>query len=213
MQLRIAQTIADTEAEGPGKRFALWVQGCTLHCPGCCNPEMFAPDKGGRFVETAELAETILSTPGIEGISVLGGEPFQQPQALAELGTLVRAGGLSVMIYTGYTLEELRAASVQPERSRGPGGAPSTPLGVNGVGVEQLLAVADLLVDGRYDQTKPEKRRRWIGSSNQVMHFLTPRYSPDEPRFSTPNTVELRFVNGQLTINGWPQAADAMRKP
>ncbi len=191
MQLRIAQTIADTEAEGPGKRFALWVQGCTLHCPGCCNPEMFAPDKGGRFVETAELAKTILSTPGIEGISVLGGEPFQQPQALAELCTLVREGGLSVMIYTGYTLAELKAQPTSPA----------------------LLAAADLLVDGRYDQTKPEKRRRWIGSSNQVMHFLTPRYSPDEPRFSTPNTVELRFVNGQLTINGWPQAADAMRKP
>lgn len=191
MQLRIAQTIADTEAEGPGKRFALWVQGCTLHCPGCCNPEMFAPDKGGRFVDTGELAKTILSTPGIEGISVLGGEPFQQPQALAEVCTLVRAGGLSVMIYTGYTLAELKAQPTSPA----------------------LLAAADLLVDGRYDQTKPEKRRRWIGSSNQVMHFLTPRYSADEPRFSTPNTVELRFVNGQLTINGWPQAADAMRKP
>lgn len=190
MRLRIAQTVPDTEAEGPGKRFALWVQGCTLHCPGCCNPEMFAPDKGGRFVETAELAKTILSTPGLEGISVLGGEPFQQPHALAELCGLVRAGGLSVMIYTGYTHDELKAQATSSE----------------------LLATADLLVDGRFDQSKPEKRRRWIGSSNQVMHFLTPRYSPDDPRFSTPNTVELRFVNGQLTINGWPQAADALRR-
>ena len=190
MQLRIAQTVPDTEAEGPGKRFALWVQGCTLHCPGCCNPEMFAPDKGGRLVDTAELAQTILSTPGIEGISVLGGEPFQQPHALAELCARVRAGGLSVMIYTGYTLGELE------ERAS----------------ATALLAQADLLVDGRYDQTRPEATRRWIGSSNQVMHFLTPRYSPDEPRFNTPNTVELRFVNGQLTINGWPQAADAVRK-
>ena len=190
MQLRIAQTIPDTEAEGPGKRFALWVQGCTLHCPGCCNPEMFAPDKGGQFVEVAELAAKILATPGIEGISVLGGEPFQQPQGLAELCTLVKAGGLSVMIYTGYTLAELKT---QPH---------SAP----------LLATADLLVDGRYEKDKPEPRRRWIGSSNQVMHFLSDRYSPDDARFSTQNTVELRFVNGQLTINGWPQAADAMRK-
>jgi anaerobic ribonucleoside-triphosphate reductase activating protein len=190
MQLRIAQTIPDTEAEGPGKRFALWVQGCTLHCPGCCNPEMFAPDKGGQFVEVAELAAKILATPGIEGISVLGGEPFQQPQGLAELCTLVKAGGLSVMIYTGYTLAELKA---QPHSA-------------------SLLATADLLVDGRYEKDKPEPRRRWIGSSNQVMHFLSDRYSPDDARFSTQNTVELRFVNGQLTINGWPQAADAMRK-
>ena len=191
MQLRIAQTIADTEAEGPGKRFALWVQGCSLRCPGGCNPEMFSPDKGGSFIEPAELAQRILATPGIEGISVLGGEPFQQPEALAEVCRLVRAGGLSVMIYTGYTLAELRA-----QTSAAP-----------------LLATVDLLVDGRYEQGKPEKSRRWIGSSNQVMHFLTSRYSPTEPRFSTSNTVELRFVKGQLTINGWPQAADAMRKP
>jgi anaerobic ribonucleoside-triphosphate reductase activating protein len=193
MQLRIAQTVPDTEAEGPGKRFALWVQGCTLHCPGCCNPEMFAPDKGGQLVEVAELAAKILATPALEGISVLGGEPFQQPAALAELCGLVRAGGLSVMIYTGYTLAELQAMDA----------------GATGA----LLASADLLVDGRYDRTKPESRRRWIGSSNQVMHFLTPRYRQDDPRFTTPNTVELRLVNGQLTINGWPQAADAMRKP
>ncbi len=192
MQLRIAQTVPDTEAEGPGKRFALWVQGCTLRCPGCCNPEMFAPDKGGVMVETAELAAKILATPGIEGISVLGGEPFQQPEALAELCALVRAGGLSVMIYTGFTLAELKAQRAEAEK---------------------LLANVDLLVDGRYDQTKPEARRRWIGSSNQVMHFLTPRYAPGDPRFSTPNTIELRFEKGQLTINGWPQAADAMRKP
>lgn len=192
MQLRIAQTVPDTEAEGPGKRFALWVQGCTLRCPGCCNPEMFAPDKGGVMVETAALAARILATPGIEGISVLGGEPFQQPEALAELCGLVRAGGLSVMIYTGFTLAELKA---QPAAAA------------------QLLTTVDLLVDGRYDQTRPEARRRWIGSSNQVMHFLTARYAPGDPRFSAPNTVELRFEKGQLTINGWPQAADAMRKP
>jgi anaerobic ribonucleoside-triphosphate reductase activating protein len=152
---------------------------------------MFAPDKGGRFVEAKELAEQILATPGIECISVLGGEPFLQPHALAELCTLVKAGGLSVMIYTGYTLGELKAQTTSAA----------------------LLATADLLVDGRYEKDKPERKRRWIGSSNQVMHFLTPRYSPDDERFVTQNTVELRFVNGQLTINGWPQAADAMRKP
>jgi anaerobic ribonucleoside-triphosphate reductase activating protein len=191
MQLRVAQTVEDTEAEGPGKRFALWVQGCTLHCPGCCNPEMFAPDKGGTIVEVQDVAARILATRGLEGISVLGGEPFQQPEALAELCALVRAGGLTVMIYTGYTLAELR------ER-------PSA---------AALLAQADLLVDGRYEQGKPEPRRRWIGSSNQVMHFLTARYSAADARFSTPNTVELRLVKGQLTINGWPQAADALRKP
>lgn len=191
MQLRVAQTVPDTEAEGPGRRFALWVQGCTLACPGCCNPEMFAA-RGGELLDTSALAARIVATPGIEGLSVLGGEPFQQAEAVAELAAAVRAAGLSVMVYSGYTLAELRALP-------GPG-----PAG--------LLAETDLLVDGRYVRELPEPRRRWLGSSNQQLHFLTGRYRPEDPRFSQPNTVELRLVGGQLTVNGWPAGADALRR-
>lgn len=191
MQLLVAQMVSETEAEGPGKRFALWVQGCSLRCPGCCNPEMFGAEKGNR-IESQVLVKNILSTPQIEGLSVLGGEPFQQPQALVDVCRHVRAAGLSVMIYTGYTLAELKTMS-----------SPA---------VSELLATVDILVDGRYEQDKPEPRRRWIGSSNQVMHFLTNRYSPTDACFEKPNTVELRWTNGQLTINGWPQAADAVRR-
>lgn len=187
MQLRVAQMVNDTEAEGPGRRFALWVQGCSLRCPGCCNPEMFAADKGGSVLEVADVVTRVLSVPDLEGISVLGGEPFEQHEALAELCARVREAGLSVMIYTGYSLAELKARQVD-------------------------LSNVDLLVDGRFEQDKPDTRRRWIGSTNQTMHFLSPRYSKDDARFSTPNTVELRFVNGQLTINGWPQAANAFRR-
>ena len=93
------------------------------------------------------------------------------------------------MVYSGYRLEELRA---RPQAQR-------------------LLKAIDLLVDGRYEQSQPEKQRRWLGSSNQVMHFLTERYSPLDPRFSTSNTVELRLTKTGLTINGWPHAADALR--
>lgn len=190
MLLRVAQTIPDTEAEGPGRRFAVWVQGCSLRCPGCCNPEMFAADRGGALVEAPVLAERVLATPGLEGLSVLGGEPFEQPAGVAELCRLVRAGGRSVMVYSGYTLAELRA---RPEA--GP-----------------ALAQIDLLVDGRYEQGRPERSRRWVGSANQQLHFLTSRYSPDDPRFAAPNTIELRLERGQLTINGWPVQADAFRR-
>lgn len=192
MQLRVAQTIPDTEAEGPGRRFALWVQGCSLRCPGCCNPEMFAADRGGALTTPEALAERIAAVPDLEGISVLGGEPFEQPEALAALCGLVKASGRTVMIYTGFTLAELHAKQ-SPH-------------------VEALLATVDLLVDGRYDRTQPEASRRWIGSSNQVMHFMSARYTPIDPRFSTSNTVEFRFQNGQLLINGWPHAADAFRR-
>jgi anaerobic ribonucleoside-triphosphate reductase activating protein len=191
MLLRVAQTIPDTEAEGPGRRFALWVQGCTIRCPGCCNPEMFAA-RGGSEHDSAEIAERIIATPGIEGVSVLGGEPFEQAGAVAEVTHAVRAAGLSVMVYSGYTLAELRAKQ--------------------SADVDALLATIDLLADGRYDATRPEPKRRWLGSANQMLHFFTPRYSLDDPRFFKANTVELRMVNGQLTINGWPHAADAFRR-
>ncbi len=190
MQLRVAQTIADTEAEGPGRRYALWVQGCSLRCPGCCNPEMFSADKGGQLRDVESLASEIAATPEIEGVSILGGEPFEQAPALAQLCQEVKASGLSVMVYSGYTLNELRG---------------------KGPVVDALLSQIDLLVDGRYLQTQPEMRRRWIGSANQAMHFLSARYSLEDVRFTQRNSVELRLVNGQLTINGWPQAADAFR--
>jgi anaerobic ribonucleoside-triphosphate reductase activating protein len=191
VELRVAQVVPDTEAEGPGRRFALWVQGCTLHCPSCCNPEMFSA-QGGAVMEAEALAARIVATPGLEGLSVLGGEPFQQAEAVAEVCARVRRAGRSVMVYSGYTLEELRALP-------GPGAA-------------ALLAQTDLLADGRFVREAPEARRRWLGSRNQRLHFLTARYRPDDPRFLQPNTVELRLEGGQLTINGWPAAADALRR-
>jgi anaerobic ribonucleoside-triphosphate reductase activating protein len=193
VKLRVAQQVRDTEAEGPGVRYAVWVQGCSIRCPGCCNPEMFVHGKGGVELEAAALAAEVLATPGIEGLSVLGGEPFEQAAGVAELCRLVKAGGKTVMIYSGYALDELRAQ------------AKTTPA------VQAVLDVADLLLDGRYDATKPETKRRWVGSTNQTLHFFTDAYRPDDPRFWTSNTVELRLERGKLTINGWPAPADLLR--
>lgn len=192
MELRVAQMVEDTGAEGPGRRFALWVQGCTIRCPGCCNPQMF-PAEGGVAHDTEALASTILAVPGIEGISVLGGEPFEQSAALADLCARVRAGGLSVMIYTGFTIAELRA--------RGD------------AATEAALAATDLLVDGRFEEALYETGRRWIGSKNQVLHFLTDRYSPDDPRFREPNSVEVRIRNGEVVVTGWPTVGRPLVRP
>ena len=188
MFLRVAHTIADTEAEGPGRRFAVWVQGCSLRCPGCCNPELFS-SRGGVEVTPGALAADILKTPGIEGISVLGGEPFEQAAAVAELCRLCKARGLSVMVYTGFTMAELQA---RPD-------------------AEALIAQCDLMLDGRYVREAPEPRRRWVGSTNQVLHFLTDRYQANDGCFEAANTAEVRLVNGKLVVNGWPALADALR--
>lgn len=186
--LRVALEVAETQAEGPGDRYAIWVQGCTLRCPGCCNPEMFA-DRGGTVVEVDALVERIVATPKIEGVTMLGGEPMQQAPAVAELLSRVRARGLSTMVFTGYTREELAEVD----------------------GAAEVLPHLDLLVDGRYDATAPDETRRWIGSENQRMHFLTDRYDPDDPMFTASDTVELRMRDGVLTINGRPWGGWAPR--
>jgi anaerobic ribonucleoside-triphosphate reductase activating protein len=190
--LATAQIVADTEAEGPGRRFAVWVQGCPMRCPGCCNPQMLRFG-GGERVSASELARSALETEGLEGVSLLGGEPFAQAEGCAAFARLVRARGLSVMIYTGFTMSELEAkrASAEP-------------------GVAALLEACDLLVDGRYERDNPERQRRWIGSSNQVMHLLSDRYRHDDARFRTSNTVEVRLRRGELVVNGWPALAAAL---
>ena len=72
--LNLAQVVPCTEAEGPGRRFAVWVQGCPLRCPGCCNPE-FLPFAGGTPTRVSELLRRV-DTEDVEGVTLLGGEPF-----------------------------------------------------------------------------------------------------------------------------------------
>src|SRR5437899_10929868 len=81
--LGVAQVVSSTEAEGPGRRFALWFQGCPLRCPGCCNPEML-PFEGGQAVPLPEVAAQLRSAAaahGLEGITLLGGEPLAHAAA------------------------------------------------------------------------------------------------------------------------------------
>src|SRR5260221_10540231 len=107
----VAHWTASTEAEGPGRRFALWFQGCPLRCPGCCNPEML-PFAGGRaMILDAIVAELSLAAErdGIEGITLLGGEPLVHAAGAAALARFARQVGLTVMVFSGYTLEEAQS--------------------------------------------------------------------------------------------------------
>jgi anaerobic ribonucleoside-triphosphate reductase activating protein len=188
-RLQVAQTVPCTEAEGPGRRYALWFQGCPLRCPGCCNPEML-PFTGGQSRRLADLVEEIeaaAARDGIEGITLLGGEPLAHAAGATLLAREVRGRGLSVMVFSGYTLEEAR-------RLPDPG-------------VADLLNQTDLLVDGPYVRELPEKRRRWIGSANQRIHFLTDRYRADDLCWERANTLEIRLRGGEISVNGFPAPA------
>lgn len=189
--LRVAEVLWETEAEGPGRRAAIWLQGCPLRCPGCCNPEMLSFD-GGEPWSPVELVARVVAEAGprgLEGISLLGGEPFAQAAGAAQLAAGVRAQGLSVMIFSGYTHEVLRRRAKDE------------------LGVAALLAACDLLVDGPYVEARHDVTRRWIGSRNQRLIFLSERYQGDDPRFAAENTVELRLGPKGLIVNGWPGGA------
>jgi anaerobic ribonucleoside-triphosphate reductase activating protein len=186
LSLQIAQIVPCTEAEGPGRRFALWFQGCPLRCPGCCNPEMLSFE-GGTAVSLRDLVgqiEEAAGRDGVEGVTLLGGEPLAHAAGAAALARAVRERGRTVMVFSGYTLEEARRL---PDPA-----------------VAELLALTDILVDGPYLREQPETRRRWIGSANQRIHFLSDRYRADDPCWLLPNTLEIRLRGPELTVNGFP---------
>jgi len=189
LTMQVANVVPCTEAEGPGKRFALWFQGCPLRCPGCCNPE-YLPFAGGEQHTIDEIIDAIAESREqnhIEGITLLGGEPFAHAEAASALATAAHALDLSVMTFTGYTIEHLREL---PEAA-----------------VANLIAHTDILVDGPYMREQPDTSRRWIGSTNQRIHFLTPRYRADDPCWQERNTLEIRVSRGQVMVNGFPASS------
>lgn len=188
-RLRLAKRIPRTESEGPGARFAVWVQGCTIRCVSCCNPEMFHAH-GGDEVSVQALADEIRRTPRIEGVTFLGGEPFEQAAGLAALALRVHDMGLSVMTFTGFVHEDLVARGQDEQLA--------------------LLAHTDLLADGPFDVSRPGSKWRWLGSQNQRLIHLTDRYSPDDPRLTAENTVDITIGPNGIQVSGWPSLANAL---
>jgi anaerobic ribonucleoside-triphosphate reductase activating protein len=189
--VRVLRFLPATDAEGPGRRAALWVQGCSIRCPGCFNPHSWNFG-GGEPLGWPELADAVRVSAAdhdIEGLTLLGGEPFDQAAPLAALAEAVRAAGLSVMTFTGYVLEDLRTAGREDW--------------------DRLLAATDLLVDGPYLAQRPERRRPWVGSDNQRFWFLTDRYAHLAGDLDAiPNRLEIRISrSGEVAVNGFATVA------
>lgn len=189
--LNVYKIIKNTGVEGPGRRFCIWVQGCKKHCKGCFAKQTW--DFGtGKNYSTEDIWTSIKQEKDIEGITLLGGEPFEQAQALSEITHLAKTAGLSVVCFTGYTLEELKI-SQDPY-------------------VHQLLQNIDLLIDGGFEQENFDLSRPWVGSSNQRYIFLTDFYSPDNIK-QYKNKVEVRISdNGKLEMNGMGNFEELNRK-
>lgn len=160
--LNIAALCPSSRALGPGRRFVIWVQGCCFNCHGCGSPE-WREIKEATLITPSELADRILQAPDIEGITISGGEPILQARNLRKLLPLVRSQKqLSIICYTGFTLNELQQKGDQD--------------------IKAFLAEIDVLIDGPYIGSLNDNLG-WRGSANQKVHFLTGVYQDKEEEF------------------------------
>lgn len=182
--LHLAHRVDRCSVLGPGVRAVLWLQGCRLRCEGCIAPQSLAFG-GGAVVEVETVARE-LSQLSIDGVTLSGGEPFEQASALCRLIDLTRAANdLSFLSYTGYVLEDLREHGTRPQR--------------------ELLHRLDILIDGPYIQGQ-HGDQLWRGSRNQRIHFLSDRHTESVLEASTSSTA-LEFTisaDGSLFWMGIP---------
>jgi len=177
--LQIHNFLSRSTANGPGKRAVIWVQGCSRDCPGCFNPETHSFEEGIP-ISVDELVDRITSLGRIiEGVSVSGGEPLDQmPSLLRLLRELRRGTRLSLLVFTGYTWEEVHAMS----------------------GTSELLELIDVLIAGPYDASQ-HGPRGLLGSTNQTVHLVTDRYTLADLR-SVPCSEVIITDHGDIIASG-----------
>ncbi|WP_077368134.1 anaerobic ribonucleoside-triphosphate reductase activating protein [Anaerosalibacter sp. Marseille-P3206] len=146
--IRVAGIVKESIVDGPGIRLVVFAQGCKHHCPGCHNPETHSFE-GGELMSVEEILELVKKNPLLDGVTFSGGDPFEQADSFAILGEKVKALGLNVMTYTGYTYEEI-----------------IDEINVNSQW-KSLLYTTDILVDGKFDLNKKSLALKFRGSSNQ----------------------------------------------
>ena len=174
-----------TRALGPGLRAVVWFHGCSRNCPGCIAAEMNQSQESELYTPS-QLADRICSLRDIEGITLSGGEPLEQPAAaLTEFLEILRARtSLSIMLFTGY----LRAEVEQKPETHG------------------ILNLLDILVDGPYVQ-ELDHGELWRGSSNQTIHFLSERFASFAETLPRRKGRPMEFVisqSGSLYFTGIP---------
>ena len=146
--LRISGVISESIVEGPGFRYVVFTQGCPHGCPGCHNPQTH-DFNGGTLIDPLTLLPEIDENPLLAGVTFSGGEPFVQPEALLPLAREIKARGLHLLIFSGYTYEQLQAMAASSEATA------------------QLLRLCDTLIDGPYIEEQRDLTLQFRGSANQ----------------------------------------------
>lgn len=157
MGVNVADVESESIVDGPGFRFAVYVQGCPHGCPGCHNPQTHAFE-AKHDMDADKLLQLLQASPLNSGVTLTGGEPFCQAAALLPFAQAVRAEGKGVWAYSGYTFEQLcgrqavegaAAAHLDPAAAR------------------ELLNLCDVLVDGPFKENEQSYDLHWKGSRNQ----------------------------------------------
>lgn len=146
--LRIAGIVDESIVDGPGIRLVVFTQGCSHNCKGCHNPQTHSYT-GGTLVKIGDIIERMKKNPLLDGITISGGEPFDQANVACVLAYCAKKLGYNVRTYTGYTYENIL------KRAK------------NDLGWKTLLENTDVLVDGEFDETKKDPYLRFKGSTNQ----------------------------------------------
>lgn len=144
--IRASGVVSESIVDGPGIRYVVFTQGCPHNCEGCHNPQTHSFN-GGKELPISRVIDDIRDNPLISGVTFSGGEPLCQPQPLLELARQVDSLGKNVILYSGYTFEEL--------------------LEKNDPDINGLLDHCLYLIDGRFDSSKKTLGIKFRGSSNQ----------------------------------------------
>lgn len=147
------------QALGPGDRLVIWTAGCSRHCPGCANPELWSTENRRQrsISEISKIIHTIGQETPISGITITGGEPFEQPGEILGLLKEIKDITEDVLVYTGYTAQQL-SETIKPEL------------------LTELKEHIAVLIDGSYKEELNTPDTVLRGSSNQNIIFLREEY-------------------------------------
>jgi len=153
--MQIDRVLYPITALGPGERLVIWTIGCSKHCYKCANPELWHenPDKNIDVSELVSIIKQATDNRTIDGVTVTGGDPFEQIEELNELLLLLREITDDVLVYTGYTVEE--AKTILPKSEW-----------------ESMRQHTSVLIDGAYIDEFNDNECVLRGSSNQNIIFF-----------------------------------------
>lgn len=186
--LNVASVIVGSYTNGPGKRLVIWVQGCTIKCKGCCNEEL-QPHIAKHLVDPELFAIKIVELckkHQCEGVTISGGEPFQQSIALNKFLSAVKDNNLTITCFSGYESIAL--------------------LNSKELIVRSLIKKLDLLIAGQFNIANACHNRTWYENPDKNVVFLTSAYSPSDSLNN--ENLEYLIKDDYVDITGFPNSVD-----